>query len=126
MPIGERGIVGGIYLPQIGKHRVPAANDLHVLLRNTRSPGPFHLFEGGPGVKVRHHLLGRDRTLRSAQFSFGALGASCRLELSRLLNSVVGLRRPDESGSWPGQDWGRRDGNMAWRAVRAIRRARRR
>src|SRR5205085_560487 len=70
------------------------------------APGlEFHLFEGGPDVKVRHHLLGRDRTLRSAQFSFGALRASCRLELSRLLNSVVGLRRPDESGSWPGQDW---------------------
>ena len=33
-PIGERGIVAGTHLPQIGKHRVPAAHYLHVLPRH--------------------------------------------------------------------------------------------
>ena len=40
---------------------------------------------------------------RSAQFSFGAWRRIVSLELSRDLNSIPGLRRPDDCGSLPGQ-----------------------
>ena len=59
----------------------------------------------GPGVAS----YGRGSV--GAQFSFGAwLRTPCRSELSRLLNSLWAVRRPERNWSSPGQELPRRAG----------------
>ena len=72
----------------------------------------FHLFEGEPAVNRQHHLVrvGAGGVLSSLSALWGA---ACRWSCPDFSIPLWAVRRPDESGSWSGQDRRHRGGGRA-------------